>query len=315
MSNNQAPAGWFPDPEVPGQLRYWDGVQWTEHRSPMPSGQPVPQGQPVIGDQQGPVSQAIPARRVPGTWWQWTLGVLALLIIVGALGDGETSETTPASDSYVAEEAAPAEDTAEDDTTEDDTTEDGAATESGAQEPAAEDAAEKKAKPEPKPAPKPVGPRIPALQKRFMAAVTTAQDKAEDADNDLQLGAALSTRNNQAICSMVGRGAVRGWVGEVSTLDANGDGKGILEIELADDVQVGTWNNFLSDAVDETLIEPGPLFDKIIGLEEGQRVRFSGELVEELGGDPCINDSRMTLYGKVSDPFFIFRFSDVRPIS
>jgi len=28
------PPDWYPDPEQPGQLRYWDGGQWTEHRSP-----------------------------------------------------------------------------------------------------------------------------------------------------------------------------------------------------------------------------------------------------------------------------------------
>jgi len=27
------PAGWHPDPHSPGILRYWDGWQWTEHRS------------------------------------------------------------------------------------------------------------------------------------------------------------------------------------------------------------------------------------------------------------------------------------------
>ncbi len=26
------PASWHPDPTNPGLLRYWDGVQWTEHR-------------------------------------------------------------------------------------------------------------------------------------------------------------------------------------------------------------------------------------------------------------------------------------------
>lgn len=30
------PANWYPDPEVPGQQRYWDGTQWTEHRAPGP---------------------------------------------------------------------------------------------------------------------------------------------------------------------------------------------------------------------------------------------------------------------------------------
>ena len=30
----QDPApGWYPDPNVPGGQRYWDGTQWTEHQS------------------------------------------------------------------------------------------------------------------------------------------------------------------------------------------------------------------------------------------------------------------------------------------
>ncbi|WP_197496732.1 DUF4352 domain-containing protein [Mycobacterium sp. 1274761.0] len=28
------PSGWYPDPEQAGQLRYWDGTAWSEHRSP-----------------------------------------------------------------------------------------------------------------------------------------------------------------------------------------------------------------------------------------------------------------------------------------
>lgn len=30
----QPPANWYPDPQQPAQLRYWDGVQWTSHVAP-----------------------------------------------------------------------------------------------------------------------------------------------------------------------------------------------------------------------------------------------------------------------------------------
>src|SRR4051812_22143893 len=31
---SSAPAGWYPDTQTPGQQRYWDGSQWTEHTAP-----------------------------------------------------------------------------------------------------------------------------------------------------------------------------------------------------------------------------------------------------------------------------------------
>jgi Domain of unknown function (DUF4352)/Protein of unknown function (DUF2510) len=34
MTTPPTPAGWYPDIEVPGGLRYWDGTSWTEHRTP-----------------------------------------------------------------------------------------------------------------------------------------------------------------------------------------------------------------------------------------------------------------------------------------
>ncbi|MEZ5243762.1 MAG: DUF2510 domain-containing protein [Acidimicrobiales bacterium] len=39
------PAGWYNDPEDAAQLRYWDGLQWTDHRSPVPTHQNVASGE------------------------------------------------------------------------------------------------------------------------------------------------------------------------------------------------------------------------------------------------------------------------------
>ncbi|MCV7136655.1 DUF2510 domain-containing protein [Mycobacterium hodleri] len=36
MTTPPTPANWYPDPENPGGLRYWDGWTWTEHRAPAP---------------------------------------------------------------------------------------------------------------------------------------------------------------------------------------------------------------------------------------------------------------------------------------
>lgn len=36
------PANWYPDPSMPGQVRYWDGRAWTEHVQQLPSGGPPP---------------------------------------------------------------------------------------------------------------------------------------------------------------------------------------------------------------------------------------------------------------------------------
>ncbi|MEX2324112.1 MAG: CD225/dispanin family protein [Nitriliruptoraceae bacterium] len=36
MADSNPQPGWYEDPEQPGQLRWWDGKAWAEHRRPMP---------------------------------------------------------------------------------------------------------------------------------------------------------------------------------------------------------------------------------------------------------------------------------------
>lgn len=44
--NEENPKGWFPDPDVPGQYRYFDGQQWTELHT-TDDGAPPVQAPPV----------------------------------------------------------------------------------------------------------------------------------------------------------------------------------------------------------------------------------------------------------------------------
>lgn len=79
MTNNP-PEGWHPDPNVPNQLRYWNGSEWTEHSRPADIPAPT-------------VPLASSGASTP--WWrkrwvQVTGGVVAFLVIVGAIaGDPE----------------------------------------------------------------------------------------------------------------------------------------------------------------------------------------------------------------------------------
>jgi uncharacterized protein YbjQ (UPF0145 family) len=49
------PADWYPDPHAPGQLRYWDGAQWTEHTSPGAANPTSIESQP--GEVNAPLAQ------------------------------------------------------------------------------------------------------------------------------------------------------------------------------------------------------------------------------------------------------------------
>ncbi|WP_347108207.1 DUF2510 domain-containing protein [Paenarthrobacter sp. S56] len=47
--NGPTPQGWYPDPSNPQQMRWWDGVQWTQHVAPGPA-QFMPLQRPLVSE-------------------------------------------------------------------------------------------------------------------------------------------------------------------------------------------------------------------------------------------------------------------------
>lgn len=58
MAEGQVAAGWYPDPENPGQQRYWDGAAWGPAGAPPPPLAPSPLVPPSAGYGLGQVPTA-----------------------------------------------------------------------------------------------------------------------------------------------------------------------------------------------------------------------------------------------------------------
>jgi RNA polymerase subunit RPABC4/transcription elongation factor Spt4 len=166
--------------------------------------------------------------------------------------------------------------------------------------------------------------QMPADEATLIAAVLLARDQYNAGANDMAKGAARPARA-KTLCALGETGArfapqlgfnssVKDWVGKVVTLTTNNDGKGVLGLEIADDVQLKTWNNDVSDAFDQTLIEPtSALFPVAVGLHADQHVKFSGSLFRKSSSD-CFEESSVTLVGSMTQPEFIFRFTSIVPL-
>ena len=84
------PAGWHPAPDRPGQLRYWDGVQWTDHYAPMQMAAPPPVAAP-------PKRRRI--NRIILTVTAGIVGLIVLIVIISAAtSSNKSSDTASSSD-------------------------------------------------------------------------------------------------------------------------------------------------------------------------------------------------------------------------
>lgn len=149
----------------------------------------------------------------------------------------------------------------------------------------------------------------PPGETAFIAAIKNAYQSYNAAENDMAKGAARPARK-KAICRLLPNMQAIDWVGKISKLTTNGDGKGVLVINIDDDVSVKTWNNSLSDISDHTLIDPeSNLYRQAVRLRVGQIVRFSGQFIKN--DTDCIREASLTMNGSMRAPEFILQFSDI----
>lgn len=153
---------------------------------------------------------------------------------------------------------------------------------------------------------------MPAGQSAMIDVVEAARRQYAIGANEMAKGASRPFRA-QALCSILPNRIVSGWIGRVINLNTNGDGKGVLAVEIGQGISVKTWNNSLSDISDKTLIEPtSTLFGVATQLTKGQFVRFSGEFFKS--ETDCVRESSVSLSGSIEEPEFIFRFQSITPI-
>lgn len=157
----------------------------------------------------------------------------------------------------------------------------------------------------------PSGPIVPESQKEFIKCIESFFGPYGDASNELKKSA-LRNKRRSALQSVVQDRSVTDWIGTIYEMGTTSDRKGYVTVRLhgTKHIAVQTWNNALSDVGSGTLIgSSSPVFSNLADLKEGSRVRFSGGFLAD--DDDFIDEVSITENGSMTDPSFVFRFSDI----
>lgn len=151
---------------------------------------------------------------------------------------------------------------------------------------------------------------MPADQAAFIQTVESYYQQYKDAPNELK-GSALRTQRKEALAKQLSSMKINGWGGTLQSLDTNSEGKAAIRIKLdGSDIEIGTWNNGLSDIGSDTLIaNSSPLYNAISELAKGDHVVFSGDFLPE--DRDYIAEQSPTENGSMTSPLFVVKFSDV----
>ena len=104
------PANWYPDPQTPGQLRYWDGQRWTQHVHPAQQPAQGVGGAAAVQAQAGPgvfLPSGRPGSAQPGQGGSQAQGVFTPTQAGPAQGVFTPTQAGPAQGAFTPTQAAP----------------------------------------------------------------------------------------------------------------------------------------------------------------------------------------------------------------
>ena len=160
--------------------------------------------------------------------------------------------------------------------------------------------------------------QIPPGQSNLISTVNDFVSPYRNAPNELKKSALRTQRGNSLGEALGNSRQATDWVGTIKSMSTNNEGKAILEIALLQNggtpIMVKTWNNALSDIMDNTLIpQESSLFTAISELSKNDLVYFSGNFLVSDKSD-FIKEGSLTELGSMTEPEFLFRFKSVKRI-
>jgi len=156
----------------------------------------------------------------------------------------------------------------------------------------------------------------PQSQIMFEAVIAYYADAFYNANNELE-ESSLRVQRKNAIASLNMGYYIEGWVGTLDKLETTTKGKAYIRIKINPNLNVKTINNEFSDMGYDTMIEmDSELFQVLVNLKRGQRVRFSGQLFRDtISGaeNDFYKEVSLTIRGAMTDTDFVVKFTDIKP--
>jgi hypothetical protein len=163
-------------------------------------------------------------------------------------------------------------------------------------------------------APTSLSAQMPASERIFVGIVDYLAARYRSEANEMAQGRTRPVRRGALEEAFKDSVAADKWLGVVKILSSTNSGKGVLVVQIANNIAVGTMNNEIGDGMTEhTLIDTDtPVSDAAIKLHVGQAVIFSGHFVHS--ATDFYEEDSLTQAGSMTDPEFLFVFTAVAPV-